>query len=92
VSEPRTLKERAVARVGAVEVGVANVMEDRYVLPDGREASGMTAELIPLEREEGNPRHTVGPGSVVELGGVRVEVLDVQEGTRGDGRVTIREL
>jgi hypothetical protein len=91
VTDPRTLKERAVARIGDAEVGVANIMQDSYALPDGSEASGMTAELIPLERAEGNPRHTVGAGSVVEIGGVRVEVLDVQEGARGDGRVTIRE-
>jgi hypothetical protein len=91
VSEPRTLKERAVARIGDAEVGVANIMEDSYALPDGSETSGMTAELIPLERPEGNRRHTVGAGSVVEIGGVRVEVLEVREGTRGDGRVTIRE-
>ena len=78
------------ARIGDVDVGVANIMEDSYVLPDGREASGMTAELIPLLRQEGNPRHTVGAGSILEIGGVRIEVLDVRQGKRGDGRVTIR--
>ena len=79
------------ARIGDVEVGVANIGEDRYQLPDGSEASGLTAELIPLLRDEGNPRHTVGPGSVVEIGGVRLEVLEVKAGPRGDGRVTVRE-
>jgi len=92
VSEPRTLKERAVASIGDAEVGVANIAEDRYVLPDGTETTGMTAELIPLQSEENNPRHTVGTGSVVDIGGIRVEVLEVREGARGDGRVTIREI
>jgi hypothetical protein len=92
VSGRRTLLERQVARVGDVDVGIANVMEDTYVLPDGTKADGITAELIPRLQGEGNPRYTVGRGSVLTLGGVKLEVLDVIEGPRGTGRVIVRDL
>ncbi len=92
MSEPRTLVERHVVQIGDVDVGIANVMEDTYVLPDGTEADGITAELIPRLGDEGNPRYTVGRGSVVTIGGVRLEVLDVIEGPGGTGRVIVRDL
>jgi hypothetical protein len=92
VSEPRTLLERHVAHIGDVDVGIANVMEDTYVLPDGTKAEGVTAELIPRLEDAGNPRYTVGRGSVLTLGGVQLEVLDVIEGPRGTGRVIVRDL
>jgi hypothetical protein len=92
VSEPRILLERHVVHIGDVDVGIANVMEDTYVLPDGTIADGVTAELIPRLEDEGNPRYTVGRGSVITVGGVRLEVLDVVEGPRGSGRVTVQEL
>lgn len=92
MSEPRILLERHVAHIGDVDVGIANVMEDTYVLPDGTTSDGVTAELIPRLEDEGNPRYTVGRGSVITVGGVRLEVLDVIEGPRGSGRVIVQEL
>ena len=78
--------------IGDVDVGIANVMEDTYVLPDGTKAEGVTAELIPRLEDAGNPRYTVGRGSVLTLGGVQLEVLDVIEGPRGTGRVIVRDV
>ena len=92
MSEPRTLLERHVVHIGDVDVGIANVMEDTYVLPDGTKAEGVTAELIPRLDDAGNPRYTVGRGSVLTLGGVQLEVLDVIEGPRGTGRVIVRDV
>jgi hypothetical protein len=80
------LTETTMERVGGVEVGVGNILVDDYERADGSTVHGLTARLHP----EDGPRLVVGPGSVVQLGGERFEVVDVVSGGEdGLGTVTL---
>ena len=94
MSEPQELTETTAAWLAGVRVGVGNIWEDDYELPDGASAHGPTVRFVLLEDDSERPQRIVaGPGSVVELGSARWEVLEVVEGESGsDGSVTVRRL
>ena len=69
-----------------VGVGVGNIWEGEYVLPDGARRSGLSAGLW----IGGRSAVRVGPGSVVAIGPGRWEVVLVE--SDGRGRVRLRRV
>jgi hypothetical protein len=92
VTVDRELMETTVERLGGVRVGIGNIFEDEYELPDGSTARGPSAHLVELRGEDPNPAHVVGAGSVVAIGDARFEVLDVLPHGAGSGSLKVREL
>lgn len=82
------IQETTVGDLNGTPTPMANMGQDEYALPDGTTRTGLTATLYP--GEEGFFR--VGVGSVVEIGGVRWECIDVSkpEGQRL-GTVSLRQ-
>lgn len=85
--------ETAVGMIGGVRVGVSNIFEDTYTLPDGTEREGLTARLSLLPggtSDEGvgeEPR--VGEGSILEIGGSRWEVVEIEKRKGELGAITL---
>jgi hypothetical protein len=69
------IQETTVGDLNGTSTPMANMGQDEYELPDGTRKTGMTATLYPGE----SGFHRVGVGSVVEIGGVRWEVIDVSK-------------
>lgn len=67
------IKETTVGSLDGVDVGVGNIWEREYTLPDGTSRSGPTAQLF-IESE----RLIVGKGSAIAVGESRWEVVDVE--------------
>ena len=67
------IKETTVGNLGGVDIGVGNIWEREYTLPDGTSRSGPTAQLF-IEEE----RLIVGKGSVITVDKSRWEVVDVE--------------
>ena len=92
MSEGQELTETTVERLGGVRVGIGNIFEDEYELPDGTTARGPSAHLVELRGQDPNPTHVAGPGSVLAIGDARFEVLEVSPRGGGEGSLTVREL
>ena len=76
--------EGTVALLSGVRVGIGNIWERPFELPDGEERVGITAML----HVEDGDRVVAGPGSELLVGGARWRVLDVRAG-HGRGSVTL---
>jgi hypothetical protein len=83
------IQETTVGTLSGVDVGVANVWERDYVDAAGATRKGLTARM---DYEIGGEtrRVIVGQGSVIELGGVRWEVVRVVKPPTGNGTLTLR--
>ncbi len=92
MSGVRELTETTVERLGGVRVGIGNVYDDEYELPDRTTAHGPCAHLVELRGQDPNPAHVVGRGSVFAVGDARFEVLEVVPRGGGEGSLTVREL
>ena len=68
-----TIKSNTTSSVGTTRVGVGNLWDATYTLPDGTETTGPTARLSSRD----GVKERVGAGSVLELGGQRVKVVEV---------------
>ena len=68
--------ETTVGVLGERRVGAGNIWPSQYTLPDGSEATGMTAQLFVLG---GGPSMIVGPGSELDLDGERWVVTAVEK-------------
>jgi len=68
--------EGTVATVNGARVGIGNIWERPFVLPDGEERVGITAIL----HFEDDSRITAGPGSELVIGGERWRVVEVDAG------------
>jgi hypothetical protein len=75
------------AQLDGVGVGAGNFWEGEYALPDGSRRTGLSAGLW-----IGPAAIRVGPGSVVTVGVGRWEVLAVEQGAAGRGRVRLKRL
>ena len=80
------IRESTQGSLGDAEVGVSNIWEREYTLPDGTTVSGMTARLSLGEGQ----RLVVGKGSVVKVGGATFEVVNVQNPEEGLGSVEFK--
>ncbi len=87
------IMETTVGQVGGVSVGVSNIFEDTYTLPDGSEREGLTARLSLFDggsSEQGlHDELRVGEGNVVEIGGSRWEVVAVEKPEGELGAITL---
>jgi hypothetical protein len=72
------------AHVDGVAVGAGNIWSGAYTLPDGTERTGLSAGLW----IGGANAVRVGPGSVVQIGPARWEVIAVE--STGGGQVRLR--
>jgi hypothetical protein len=85
--EQLELTETVSEAVAGKRVGVGNLLVDDYETADGATAHGLTARLY----VEDVGKVVVGPGSALEVGGTRFEVVDVVSGgDEGLGRVVLR--
>lgn len=76
--------ERTVAVLGGHRVGIGNIWERTYALPDGSEQRGPTSMLnLPDDTTL-----TAGRGTELRLAGARWHVVDVSEGRAARGSVT----
>lgn len=82
---PMILKETAVTDLGTDPVGVGNLWERTYVLPDGSSRTGMACQLFP---PTGDPL-VVGAGSEFAAGGRRWRVERVDKPAVGPGSVAV---
>jgi hypothetical protein len=85
------ITETTVGNLNGVRVGVGNIWERTYTLPDGTVRSGLTAQLFILVNDQ-NPGIVVGQGSVVTVGASRWEVIAVTKAGQERGTVTLKEL
>ncbi len=87
------IMETTVGQIGGVSVGVSNIFEDTYTLPDGTERDGLTARLslfVAGASEGGvDEEHRVGEGNVVEIGGSRWEVVAIEKPEGELGAITL---
>lgn len=83
------IQETTVGTLAGVDVGVANMWDREYVDGKGATRTGLTARL---DYEVGGEtrRVFVGEGSVLELGGVRWEVVRLHKPAGENGSVTLR--
>ena len=81
------LEETTMSRLGSVDVGMGNMGQDTFALPDGTEKQGMTASLFP-----GDVGFVVvGVGSVLTLDdGGRWGVVDIAKPQGDMGSVTLK--
>ena len=83
------IEETTMGRLGSVDVGMGNMGQGPYTLPDGTERQGMTATLFP--GDEGFV--VVGTGSVLLLDdGASWEVVEVVKAEGDLGSVTLKRL
>jgi hypothetical protein len=68
------IKETTVGYIDDLEVGVGNIWEREYSLPDGSTKTGLTAQLFMDESWL-----FVGKGSVVDIKGTKWEVIEVEK-------------
>ena len=80
------IRESTQGSLGDAEVGVSNIWEREYALPDGTTTTGMTARLSLAEGK----RLVVGKGSVIEVGGAKFEVVNVVNPEEGLGSVEFK--
>ncbi len=83
------IQETTVGTLGGVDVGVANMWERDYVDGAGTSRKGLTARLDYDVAGE-TRRIVVGEGSVVELGGLRWEVVRLVKTPGQNGTITLR--
>jgi hypothetical protein len=85
------IQETTVGTLAGVDVGVANMWEREYVDGAGVARTGLTARM---DYDDGAHTHRliVGHGSVIELGGVRWEVVRLVKTPGQNGTVTLRAL
>ena len=80
------IRESTQGSLGDAEVGVSNIWEREYNLPDGSTVRGLTARL---SLDEGL-RLVVGKGSVIEVGGAKYEIISVVNPEEGLGSVEFK--
>jgi hypothetical protein len=80
-----TIEETTVGNLDGTRVGVSNIWERQYNLPDGISRLGMTAILSPFNDKD----VVVGQGSIVTIGQTQWEVITVEktQGKRGEVRL-----
>lgn len=78
-----TITETTQGRLGDGLVGVSNLWERTYALPDGTEKTGLTARLT---LDDGST--VAGEGSVVTVAGKTWRVTRVEKPADGRGSVT----
>lgn len=83
-----TIEETTVGDLNGVRVPMGNMTRGTYTLPDGREQKGWICSLVIGP----GPGVFVGVGSVVEVGGARWEVVDVQKTPGQLGSVSLQRL
>lgn len=76
--------EGTVAVLGGHRVGIGNIWERSYALPDGTEQRGPTSMLSFPD----DTTLIAGRGSEVDLAGTRWHVVDVSEGSGARGSIT----
>ena len=84
--ESMIIRESTQGSLGDAEVGVSNIWEREYNLPDGTTKRGLTARLSLAEGE----RLVVGEGSVIEVGGKQYQVVKVENPEEGLGAVEFK--
>ena len=85
------IQETTVGTLAGVDVGVANLWDREYVDGAGARRTGLTARLD-YEVAGSTQRVFVGEGSILELGGVRWEVVRLTKTPGQNGSVTLRPL
>lgn len=83
------IQETTVGTLAGVDVGVANMWDRPYVDGKGEARNGLTARLD-YEVAGETKRIVVGEGSIVELGGVRWEVVRLVKTPGQNGTITLR--
>ena len=83
-TEELVIGESAQGSLGGINVGVGNIWERDYELPDGSERTGLTARLV-FGQNEG--KAFVGKGSVVRIGTGQYEILSVDKPENNLGSV-----
>lgn len=83
------IEETTVGDLGGHRVPMGNVTRGRYTIPDGTEREGPICSLV---LPGVSPGVFVGAGSVVEVGGHRWEVLEVESPASGPGNVRLKRL
>lgn len=83
-----TIEETTVGELSGRRVGMANVFEDTYTLPDGTAKTGLTCLLSVFD--VGKVR--VGEGSVFEVAGDRWLVVGITKVSGENGEVALRRL
>ncbi len=71
------IEETTVHWLSGVRVGVGNIWDRDYTLPDGSPRYGPTAEVFILLYDQ-NPAIVVGVGSEIAVGGERWRVVRVE--------------
>ena len=83
-----TIEETTCVPLGDVRTGMASMGKGPYELPDGTTVEGMTGILAPEDQEN----IVIGMGSIVTVGGVRWEVIDVEKERGIPGSITFKSL
>lgn len=83
-----SIEETTVGELSGRRVGMANVLQDAYVLPDGTSVTGLTCLLSVFDVG----KYRVGEGSVVDVGGERWLVVKVTKVPGENGEVVLRRL
>ena len=83
-----TIEETTCVELGEIRTGMASMGKGLYVLPDGSTVEGMTGILAPEHQEN----VVIGMGSVVSVGGVRWEVVDVEKERGIPGSITLKSM
>lgn len=79
-----TIKENAVGLLDGWSLGVANIWERSYSMPNGQTKTGITAQIAVWRND--NPAleeqiFIVYQGGFIELGSARYEIITITEGT-----------
>lgn len=86
-ARPIVLKETTVGSLAGRRVPMANMLlEGNYALPDGSEATGVTATLVLP------PPTKVGMGSQFDVGGQTFEVIAIEKTAGKLGTVTVQQV
>jgi hypothetical protein len=81
-----TIDETTVGDLGGHRVPMGNMTQGSYLLADGSTAQGLKCSLVIAPDA---PGVFVGKGSVVEVGGVRWEVVEIEKSPGELGSVTL---
>lgn len=87
-----TIVETTVADVGELRVGVGNAWDDEYTDASGATKTGPTAMLSVTDADgEKVLRQQVHPNQVLDFGGKRYRVTNVNAPDDGRGSITLTE-
>lgn len=80
-----SIEETTVGELGGRRVGMANVFEDTYTLPDGTTKTGLTCLLSVFDIA----KYRVGEGSEITVDGVVWRVVKITKVSGENGEVTL---